>query len=333
MAQFGFLLPTRGVVQTSEDRTELTARAQADIVGLAARAEHHGFDGVWVGDSVTAKPRFDPLATLSAVAVATESVTLGTAVYLPNLRHPVNVAHQTATLDQLSGGRLALGVGVGGGPAVREEHDQLGIPFDRRGAVLDETLEVITYLWSGDPVDYDGEFFQLENASIGFRPARNPPLYAASKEFDPSKGFPRRIRERIATYADGWLPSAPFSPGVSYSPEMYAAGFERVREFVAEAGRDPDSVDPAYYQDVVVADSEEAALERAREFILTYYAGVDDLTDEQLRQRGVFGPPARIREHFERYADAGVRSFVVRFTAENQREQLTRFVTALEDQF
>jgi len=331
MTQFGLLLPTRGVVQTSNDRTELTARAQADVVKLASRAERHGFDAVWVGDSVLAKPRFDPLTTLSAVASVTESVTLGTAVYLPNLRHPVNVAHQTATLDQISGGRLALGVGVGGGSAVRREHDQLAVSFDRRGAMLDEAIDVMTALWSGEAIDYGGEFYRLEGASIGFQPACDPPLYAASKAFDPSEGFPDSIRERIATHADGWLPSAPFSPGISYSPEMYADGLEKVREFVADAGRNPAAIDPAYYQDVVVDDSEEEALERAREFVLSYYRGVDSLSDEQLRQRGVFGPPERIRDHFEQYAEAGVRSFVVRFTAEHQRNQMKRFATAISD--
>lgn len=331
MTQFGFLLPTRGVVQTSDDRTELAARVQADVVKLSSRAERHGFDAIWAGDSVLAKPRFDPLTTLSAVASATESVTLGTAVYLPNLRHPVNVAHQTATLDQISGGRLALGVGVGGGPAVRREHDQLGVPFGRRGAMLDEALDVMTALWSGEAIDYDGEFYRLEDASIGFQPACDPPLYAASKEFDPSEGFPASVRERIATYADGWLPSAPFSPDLSYSPEMYAAGLEKVRNFVTDAGRNPEAIDPAYYQDVVVGDSEEEALERARAFIRTYYEGVDSLSDDQIRQRGVFGPPERIREHFERYTEAGVQSFVVRFTARHQRDQMKRFATAMSE--
>ena len=330
MTQFGVLLPTRGIVQTSSERTELTARSQAEILSLARRAEHLGFDGVWVGDSVLAKPRLDPLTTLAAVSAATESVTLGTAVYLPNLRHPVSVAHQTATLDQLSSGRLALGVGVGGGPAVQREHEQLDVPFDRRGAMLDETLDVVTALWSGETVSFTGEFFDLQDASIGFQPAREPPIYVASKAFDPSDGFPRRIRQRIADHGDGWLPSAPFSPAVSYSPAMYAAGLEKVRGFAADAGRDVETVDPAYYIDVVVDDSERAALDRARAFITTYYTGVDELQDSQIRQRGVFGSPAQIHDTLGAYIDAGVETFVVRFTAQNQADQLTRFARAID---
>ena len=330
MAQFGFLLPTRGVVQTSDDRTELTARTQSEVVTLASRAEHQGFDAVWAGDSLVAKPRLDPLTTLAAVASETAAVDLGTAVYLPNLRHPVSVAHQTATLDQLSGGRLVLGVGVGGGPTVHREHDQMDVPFERRGAMLNETLEVIRTLWSGESIDYDGEFHDLSNVGIGFQPARDPPIYVASKAFDPSDGFPRRIRERIAAHGDGWLPSAPFSPGVSYSPEMYSDGLEKIREIVADADRNPDTIDPGYYLDVVVADTEREALEQAREFVLTYYTGVDDLTDDQVRQRGIFGPPEHVRERVEQYVGAGVRTFVVRFTAENQHQQLRRFGAILD---
>lgn len=332
MVQYGLLLPTRGIVQTSDDRTELTARSQAEIVGLATRAEHLGFDAVWVGDSVLAKPRLDPLTTLTGVAVATDAVTLGTAIYLPNLRHPVNVAHQTATLDQLSGGRLTLGVGVGGGSAVQREHDQIGVSFDRRGAMLDETLDIVRALWSGDHVDYDGEFYHLDNASIGFQPACDPAIYVASKQFDPQEGFPRRIRERIARLGDGWLPTVPFSPKITPSPKTYAAGLDQVREFVAEAGRPRDAINPGYYQDIVIADTEEKAIEQARQFVLTYYTGVDNLTNNQVRQRGVFGPPERIREHFQEYSAAGVEHFVVRFTAENQREQLNRFTKVLTDE-
>nr|WP_245998718.1 LLM class flavin-dependent oxidoreductase [Halalkalicoccus subterraneus] len=66
---------------------ELTARASADIVALAQRAESLGYDSAWVGDSVLAKPRFEPLVTLGAVAAATDSIGIGTAVYLPVLRH------------------------------------------------------------------------------------------------------------------------------------------------------------------------------------------------------------------------------------------------------
>lgn len=317
MLTHGYLLPTRNVVLSSDDQTEQTAKTNADVLGLAHRAEALGFDSLWVGDSVLAKPRHEPMTILSAVAEATDSVMLGTAVHLPTLRHPVHTAHQGATLDQISGGRFAFGVGVGIGDGVEREYDQLDVSYDRRGPILDEALDVITDLWENRTVTRDGEFFSLDEVRMELLPCRPPPVYIASTAFDPAKGFPKRIERRIGNYAKGWIPAA-------MSPDRYEVGIEKVREFVAEGGRNPDTVDAAYYQDVVIADSEEAAFEEAKDFLRTYYPKWD-LSNNDIRQRGVFGPPDLVRDHMERYANAGVETLVTRFTAKNQREQLQRF--------
>lgn len=327
MTSHGYLLPTRGVVFSSRSDAELTARAQSDVVGLAERAEATGFDGAWIGDSVLAKPRFEPLVTLGAVAAATDALTLGTAVYLPGLRHPVHVAHQTATLDRLSGGRLALGVGLGVRPRERAEAENLGVPFDRRGAHLNEALDIVDRLWAGESVDADGDFFDLDDASIGFGPHGDVPVYVASAALDPAEGFPRTVRERIARFGNGWLP-------ISKSAETYAAGLEHARDALDAAGRDPDAFDPAYYQDVVVADTRAEALEKAREFYTAYYRGdpgrdEDDaeaaISDEEILSNGAFGPPELVADHIERYREAGVERFVTRFVTDDQRDQLHRF--------
>lgn len=329
MVAHGYLLPTRGVVLSADGPETLTALVESDVVGLARRAETLGFDGVWAGDSVLAKPRLAPLTTLAALATATDAVRLGTAVYLPALRHAVTFAHRAATLDLLAGGRLALGVGVGVRPTERTEHEQLGVDFERRGRRLDETLEVARALWTGEAVAHAGEWYDLSDASIGFGPVGDLPVYAASAAFDPARGFPRPVRERIAHRADGWLP-------IAIPPATYEAGLERAREAVADAGRDPAALEPAYYQDVVIADTEAEALDEARAFLRAYYPD-DELTylpeepfsDDRLRERGVFGPPERVREHVDRYADAGVERFVTRFPASDQRGQLRRFADVI----
>lgn len=317
MVDFGYLLPTRGIVLTSDDATTLTAKTRAEVLEAASRAEGLGFSSVWVGDSVLAKPRLEPLSTLSAVAERTDAVDLGTAVYLPALRDPVHVAHATATLDQLSGGRLSLGVGVGIGSDVAAEYENLGISYEERGPRTAELLEVLMALWSGESVTYDGRFYDLTEASIGFQPAGSPPIYVSSAAFDLDEGFPAPIRDRIATHGDGWLP-------IAVPPATYADGLASVREFVADAGRDPDAVDPALYLDVVV-DEEERALQEAREFYDRYYPAWNTLSDDEVRDHGVFGPPARVAETIDEYADAGAETVVVRFTATDQREQLRRF--------
>ena len=322
MPDYGYLLPTRGIVLSSEDEEALSARAQSDIVGLAERAETMGFGSVWVGDSVLAKPRLEPLSTLAAVATATDAVDLGTAVYLPPLRDPVHVAHLTATLDQLSGGRFRFGVGVGIGPDVEAEYANLGIAFEERGPRLSELLEVVTALWSGESVDFDGRFYELEDASIGFGPVGKPPVYVPTAAFDPTEGFPGPIRDRLVEHGDGWLP-------ISVSPEAYETSLSAIRGFLEEAGRDPATFDPAIYLDVVIDEDEDAAVERARAFYDRYYPAWGTLSDEQVRAKGAFGPPAAVAERVEEYAEAGVETMAVRFTAPDQRTQLRRFDEAV----
>jgi alkanesulfonate monooxygenase SsuD/methylene tetrahydromethanopterin reductase-like flavin-dependent oxidoreductase (luciferase family) len=318
MPDYGYLLPTRGIVLSSEDEDTLAAKAQSDVVGLATRAEAMGFGSVWAGDSVLAKPRLEPLSTLAAVATATRGVDLGTAVYLPPLRDPVHVAHLTSTLDQLSGGRFAFGVGVGIGPDVEAEYANLDVPFRERGPRLSELLEVVTELWTGEPVDFDGRFYDLEDASIGFGPIGKPPVYVPTAAFDPTEGFPGPIRDRLVEHGDGWLP-------INVSPEAYETSLAAIRGFLEEAGRDTATFDPALYVDAVIDEDEVAAIDRAREFYDRYYPAWGTLSDEQVRGHGAFGPPAHVAERLEAYAEAGVETMLVRFTTPRQREQLRRF--------
>lgn len=317
MQSYGYLLPTRGAVSTSDSDATLAAKATADVVELAARVESLGFDAVWVGDSVLAKPRLEPLSTLAAVAANTDAVELGTGVYLPTLRNPVHVAHQAATVDQLSGGRLSLGVGVGIGSDVKAEYENLDVPYRERGPRMDELLDVATALWSGESVDYDGHFYDLEDASIGFGPAGGLPIYVPSAAFDPDEGLPMPIRDRIVEHADGWLP-------IWLSPEDYARTLDAIRGFLEDAGRDPASLDRATYLDVVI-DEKTAAIRTARDFYDRYYPAWDRLSEAAVEARGLFGPPNEVAAALDDYADAGVETTVVRFTAPNQREQLRRF--------
>lgn len=318
MAEHGYVLPTRGVVLESDSALEQSARTHGSVVELARTAETSGFDAVWAGDSVLAKPRLEPLSLLAGIATVTNAVDLGTAVSLPHLRHPVNVAHQAATVDLLSGGRLSLGVGVGSGGAVATEHDQLGVEFEKRGKVLDETLDIVRELWDGSVDAYNGEFVSLEDADIGLRPPGSLPVYVASATFNPRKGFPEPLHRRIATHGNGWLP-------IAKSLEMYAEGITRAREIVSEADRDESAFSAAYYQDIVIDESRESALKQAREFLTAYYPEWGELSDEQIERRGAFGPPSVVEEHLQAYAEAGVERFVTRFPTTDQRVQLRRY--------
>ena len=124
--EFGVLIPTREAVMSGHPET-------APLLTMAERAEAAGFDAVWIGDSITARPRHEPLTLLAAVAARTRRVKLGTGVLLPALRNPVVLAHVVGTLDRLSEGRVILGVGIAAdNPSIRSEFRAAGVPFEKR---------------------------------------------------------------------------------------------------------------------------------------------------------------------------------------------------------
>src|SRR5579864_589327 len=139
----GYLLPTREAIMQGRPET-------GPLLALAERAEALGYDAVWVGDSLLARPRHDPLTLLAAVAARTKRAELGTAVLLPALRNPVVLAQQIATLDQISQGRYILGVGIASDvPNIRAEFTAAGVPFEKRVGRMLEGLRLSRELWTG----------------------------------------------------------------------------------------------------------------------------------------------------------------------------------------
>jgi len=307
--QVGVLLPSRDVVALG--------RGPDAILDLAVDAERHGYDSVWLGESVVARPRYDVIATLGALAVRTERVVLGTAVVVAPLRHPVLLAHAAATIDQLSGGRLILGVGAGPsyGPS-RKEYASLGVPFDRRFARLREAIEVCRLLWQDGPVTLEGQFFQLRNVELGPPPyqAGGPPVWLGAKG---ASG-----RRLAGADFDGWLPGPE-------SPEWFTAGLAEVRDQAASSGRDAAAITGAVYVTVSICADDAAGLRAAREAIERYYRQpyevVANLHDSFL------GPAEDAARWLSRYVAAGAEHLVVRLLGADQPGQLRELAPFLAD--
>src|SRR5262249_10851754 len=131
-------------------------------------ADEAGYDAVWVGDSIVAKPRLEALTTLAYLAGITSRVRLGTAVLLPALRHPVVLAHQIAHVDQISARRVVLGLGVGWSlPAAEREWAACGAEHKRRVRRLEQHVEIWRMLWRGEPVTSRDEDVELTDHTIG----------------------------------------------------------------------------------------------------------------------------------------------------------------------
>jgi alkanesulfonate monooxygenase SsuD/methylene tetrahydromethanopterin reductase-like flavin-dependent oxidoreductase (luciferase family) len=172
----GLLLPTREVVMASG------APDLSKIIDLAVRAEELGFDSVWVGDSILARPRLEAMTTLAAVASRTQRVKLGTAVLLPALRHPVMLANEAANVDILSQGRLILGLGVAtNNQSIAREFTACGVDFTHRLGIFEEGVALLRRLWTEPSVTFHGRHFQLQNVSLGLRPRQTSgiPLWIA----------------------------------------------------------------------------------------------------------------------------------------------------------
>jgi probable F420-dependent oxidoreductase len=219
------------------------------ILRLAQATERAGLDSVWVADHVVMPAAFtsrypmlalqdfnpaehetffEPLLTLAFVASQTERVRLGTSIIVPTLRHPAYTAKLVATLDNLSGGRVVLGVGAGW---LREEFDALGIgPFERRGELLDEHIEVLRALWSAEVATFDGRHYRLPPVRSAPKPARpsGPPIWIG--------GASIAALRRVAAIGDGWQPMA-------VGPDELRELVPRLRALARETGRDPDAID------------------------------------------------------------------------------------------
>src|SRR5438034_5381059 len=161
--RIGILIPTRGIIMQSARRPPVD-----ECWAMARHADAAGYDAVWVGDSVVAKPRLEPMTTLAYMAGITQRVRLGTAVLLPALRHPVILAHEIANVDQSSRGRVVLGLGVGWSlPSAEREWAACGANHKRRVRRLEQHVEVWRSLWRGEPVTYQGDDVELVDHSIG----------------------------------------------------------------------------------------------------------------------------------------------------------------------
>jgi probable F420-dependent oxidoreductase len=166
----------------------------------------------------------DPLAVLTAAAVATEKVRLGVSVLVAALHTPVQLAKALATIDQISGGRMIAGMGTGWST---DEFRATGATAADRGRFLDETLDVFDTVWGPDPVTFRSPRVVIDNASVLPKPASKIPVMLGG-------GSSKAVR-RIAQRADGWLP-VPTTPGPAGAAELRAS-WERIREMASEYGR------------------------------------------------------------------------------------------------
>jgi alkanesulfonate monooxygenase SsuD/methylene tetrahydromethanopterin reductase-like flavin-dependent oxidoreductase (luciferase family) len=308
--RLGVLIPTRGAVMQSARRPPVE-----ECWAMAREADAAGFDAIWVGDSVVAKPRLEAMTTLAYLAAITERVRLGTAVLLPALRQPVIMAQMLANVDQISRGRLILGLGMGWSlPSAELEWAACGMDHHRRARRLEEQISVWRQLWSGEPVSREGHGFRLTEHTIGPLPwnPEGPPIWITAG--NRGELYPAQL-DRFGRLGDGIITTYVL-------PEQCTELRERGAAALAAHGRaNPDF--PLCVYTTVRLDDDVATAERVTaEWVATYYGG-----STGAHQHGLMGlGPAEVAiRMIERYAAAGVTDLCIRFSGEDQRQQLERF--------
>lgn len=272
----------------------MPGRDRETILATARRLEASGLDSIWVGDHLAFHiPVVESLSLLCFVAAATERIELGTGVLLLPLRHPSWTAKITSTLDMLSGGRLLLGIGVGG--EFPPEFDAVDVPLEERGPRTDETIEILRRFWSEASVEHHGTHFDFGPVTIEPGPVRpgGPPILVGGR-----KAVSMRRAGRLG---DGYL---------SHMCDVarYRSNLATIAGHAHAAGRTGRPFQTAALLFTVLDESYEAAHERASAQLGTIYA-----TDfrEASKRYCLLGKPEDCLDQMRSFARAGCRHFVL----------------------
>ncbi len=314
--KLGLLLPTRGLLLRGKQPDNADR-----ILRIGERVEEAGLDSIWVGDSLVAKPRLEPLSTLGALAARTSRVRLGTAVLLPALRHPVLMAQTMATVDLISRGRLVIGAGVGGAfnDEQKGEWAAAGVDPKRRARRFEEVVEVAKGLGSGEPHTHEGRHFELE--SVRMLPAATQPegipwLLATHYR----AGQPAQI-ERAARIGDGII-------AISDTPTEFAEVIAQVDAKAEEYGRDTSNRENVFYMTVNLKEDESEAKAEAEDWLMRYYGA-----NIWGSRWGPFGGIQNVADRMAAYSEAGADTVVVRFASFEPERQLDTFLERVVPQF
>jgi len=265
---------------------------------IAKKAEQLEYDSVWVSDhfvSPSGRPYgLEAWTVLSALATSTHKIRLGTYVLCNQFRHPSLVAKMAATLDNVSGGRLDLGIGAGW---LRNEHVAFGFGWEKHSARVErlrEAVAIIRKLWTENHVSYEGKYFQLKDATAEPKPLQKPhPAVWIGGNSD-------NIKKVVAEVGDGWIPVLPTSRELN-------DGVLQIKEMMRCVGREPQPLQVAYGGSgcALIAENEETVKRLAKPLISSM--------EKNESRSCLIGTPDQCIQRIERYQKAGAQKIVAGF--------------------
>lgn len=290
----------------------ITARlATRDIIRRTTKLlEEIEFQSLWAGDHIAfTSPILDPMLGLSQAAALSDTLKIGTGVYLLPLRSAAAAAKLGASLDHLSEGRFIFGIGAGG--EFPREFDACGVSTKERGARLTEGIEVMRKLWSGEPVSHHGKLWNFDDVHMQPAPVTpgGPPIWCGGRS--------EAALKRAGALADGWM---------SYvvTPEQFADGIAAIDRARHAAGREKEPFGTAHLLFVRMDDDFQQAWDDATELLSVRYA-MD--FRKPARRYCALGNPEQLAQTLRQFHAAGVRHFILDMlgTPEEREAQLRRF--------
>ena len=296
-----------GIVVDSQYSKDVDIGRRIDeMVLLTERARDSGYQSLFaVHHYLSSNVTLQPLPTLARLIPHSGTMRLGTGVYFATVEHPIRLAENTATIDQLSGGRLILGLGAG---YRREEFAATGVERATRWSRLAETVDLVEALWTGEPVDHRGEYFEVRGQRISVAPAQAAATADLGRRQRADDAVARRRhRRRLARAAQrqgGWAIGN-------------LAAFQAEQE---RLGRARPGADVPIMRELFVADTDAEAEARAVDFVRREYAEVAQhdldhfvsMFDDLVRKAFLIGSPETIRRRIEELAAAGFDHLIFR---------------------
>jgi probable F420-dependent oxidoreductase len=263
-----------------------------ELLVTARRAEQLGFTSLWAWDhlflgSRQPFPQLEALTTLAVLASHTTTIELGTGVLVLPIRDPALLAKTTATIQEISGGRLRLGVAAGW---YEREFDATGTPFKSRGRIFERNLQICMDLWTEDEVTGTWDDLSFRRVKMLPRPKPRPQVLIG--------GYVDRVLKRVATLGDGWLT-------YFYTPEAFTESWKKIQRFAEEAGRDPAELHSLNQLPICIGSSKEQAQALTGPWLASYFDTPE--WSNATPDSAICGRPEDCAEQIAAHLDAGVQ--------------------------
>lgn len=305
--EFGLLLHTRHLIRDGQEPDFSSLWHQARF------AEAAGYDHVWLGDSITTlnRARGDCLTIMAALAMATETIQIGTVPYLMSLRHPVVQAHALATIDVISKGRLRLGVSAArAAPYMNAQFEACGVPANEKAGRLSETIALTRRLWTEEKIDHDGKYFQLKDTGILPHPVQKPtiPIWIATGD-EPTD----IVLRRVARLSDGWVTTG-------RSVGQFTKWRAEIDDYARGYGRDPAEIAQSQLFAAFRIDEDgERARREGWDWMVNYMRRPK--SDLEGTFTAIFGTAEECAAELRAYAGAGMTGVIARICSDDDETQ------------